>query len=139
MTAVALFWPFQRVLDVGCNSGPIRRRMRERFGADFEYVGIDFNETALSLARAHAATDARATFIVADLRKPLPFADGEFDIAVSTSVLQCLSPTDLVVALGELRRVAKCLVVIEDYGDGEESSTRGWAHNYPPWVIRVEP
>lgn len=137
LDGIAALRPFVRVLDIGCNSGPIRRRMRERFGADWDYVGIDFNEAALGRAREHARDDGRATFHTVDLRTGvLPFEDGAFDVAVSTSVLQCLSPEQLVPILAEIQRVASALVVVEDYGNGEVCTARGWAHNYPPWVIR---
>ena len=137
LAGVAAGGPFTRVLDIGCNSGPLRRRLREAFGADFFYTGVDYNEEALARARAHAASDARATFLLVDLRLALPFETDAFDLAVSTSVLQVIAPDVLRVTLDELHRVAGGrLVVVEDYGDGHTHTQRGWEHNYPEWVTR---
>ena len=66
-------------------------------------TGFDSSPAMLDLARQRlgAAADLR----VADLSKPLPFADGSFDDVVSSLVLHYLE--DWSAPLAELRRVLK--------------------------------
>lgn len=143
LDGVARFWPFASVLEIGCNSGPVRKRLRERFGQDWDYVGVDYDGPALSQARWHASgqnaapQDTRAVFRMLDIRTGLAdLADGSVDVAVSTSVLSCLQKADMEAALAHLRRIASLgVVVVEAYGRGQEVSGEGWAHKYPAWVV----
>jgi SAM-dependent methyltransferase len=83
----------KRVLDAGCGSGHYSAWLAER-GASV--VGIDASEAMVGEARERHG-DA-AEFRVADLRDPLPFADGAFDLVVSQLTLEHLRDWDPVVA-----------------------------------------
>lgn len=137
LAGVARFWPFASVLDIGCNSGPVRRRLRERFGPGFAYVGVDVNEEALDQARRHAADDEQAVFQRLDVRCDLgTLPDASLDVVVSTSVLEQFDPETTAGILAHLRRIARLgVVVLETYGHEEAVSGRGWAHAYPEWVV----
>ncbi|NLU67759.1 methyltransferase domain-containing protein [Streptomyces sp. HNM0574] len=88
----------RRVLDAGCGSGPLTAALRER-GA--HVTGVDVSPAMLELARRRLGEDA--DLHLADLAGRLPFADGAFDVVVSSLVLHYLE--DWGPTLAELRRV----------------------------------
>jgi ubiquinone/menaquinone biosynthesis C-methylase UbiE len=90
----------RRILDVGCGSGPLSAALRER-GASMS--GFDLSTAMIELARRRLGDDA--DLIVADLAKPLPYADAAFDDVVASLVLHYLE--DWTEPLAELRRVLK--------------------------------
>ena len=89
-----------RVLDAGCGSGPLSAALRAK-GAIV--TGFDGSPAMLELARQRLGDDA--TLHVADLSRPLPFADGAFDDIVASLVLHYLR--DWATPLAELRRLLK--------------------------------
>jgi SAM-dependent methyltransferase len=90
-----------RVLDAGCGSGIYAELLTDR-GA--RVTGID--ESAAMVEHACRRLAGRGVELrAADLREPLPFADGSFDGIVSALVLHYLR--DWSVPLAELRRVLR--------------------------------
>lgn len=89
-----------RILDVGCGAGPTMAALRDA-GADV--VGLDVSAAMIDLARQRLGPDADLR--VADLDRPLPFRDAEFDDVVASLVLHYLA--DWSGPLAELRRVLK--------------------------------
>jgi SAM-dependent methyltransferase len=94
--AVAAARP-RRVLEVGGGEGELAERLQTELGV--EVVGIDQSERMVELQRSRRI-DAR----VGDAQE-LPFADGEFDVAVAAWMLYHVQDLDR--ALGELARVLK--------------------------------
>ena len=74
-------------------------------------LATDLNSKILALAAYNAPPDVE--FAVADARR-LPFADGSFDVATCSLVLHHLEPDDAVRVLGEMRRVARRGVIVND-------------------------
>ncbi|WP_309112330.1 methyltransferase domain-containing protein [Saccharothrix sp.] len=90
----------RRILDAGCGSGPLFAALRER-GAVVS--GFDASTTMVEVARRRLGADADLR--VADLGRPLPYGDGEFDDVVAALVLHYLE--DWTGPLAELRRVLR--------------------------------
>ncbi|MET7991055.1 class I SAM-dependent methyltransferase [Amycolatopsis sp. NPDC005232] len=90
----------RRILDAGCGSGPVLAALRDR-GADV--TGFDASVKMIELARHRLGADADLR--VADLSKPLPYPDAEFDDVIVSLVLHYLE--DWSAPLAELRRVLK--------------------------------
>ncbi|WP_329006191.1 class I SAM-dependent methyltransferase [Kribbella sp. NBC_00709] len=90
----------RRILDVGCGSGPLTAALRDR-GAIM--TGFDLSAGMIELARRRLGEDADLS--VADLAKPLSYADAAFDDVVASLVLHYLE--DWTEPLAELRRVLK--------------------------------
>ncbi|WP_410663722.1 methyltransferase domain-containing protein [Amycolatopsis sp. lyj-84] len=90
----------RRILDAGCGAGPLFEALRDR-GADM--TGFDLSAKMVELARKRLGDDADLR--VADIGKPLPFPDDEFDDVIAALVLHYLE--DWAAPLAELRRVLK--------------------------------
>lgn len=99
--------PGARVVDLGC--GPLGLRA---FAPELDVTGVD----------RLAKPEYPGPFVQADVTRPLPFADGEFDLAFSSSLVEHLAPADRAAFAAELRRVA-----------------RGWWVQTPAWSFPVEP
>jgi SAM-dependent methyltransferase len=90
----------RRILDAGCGSGPLSAAL----GAKGAVVtGFDSSPAMLELARQRLGESA--DLHLADLGRPLPFADDSFDDVVASLVLHYLE--DWSAPLAELRRVLK--------------------------------
>lgn len=103
----AAFQPAESVLDVGCGTGDLTLRAARKVGREAHVAGIDASPQMIGVAQRKAARKGRAVdFRLAPI-EDLPFADGEFDVALSSFMLHHL-PDDLKVrGLAEVRRVLK--------------------------------
>jgi SAM-dependent methyltransferase len=90
----------RRVLDAGCGSGPLSAALRAKGAV---VTGFDASPAMVELARQRLGDDA--DLHVAELGRPLPFADDAFDDVVLSLVLHYLR--DWTEPLAELRRVLK--------------------------------
>jgi SAM-dependent methyltransferase len=92
--------PPRRVLDLGTGTGKAARAVATRFpGA--EVVGVDLAPEMVRQARALLPNEisGRVTFQVGDGSK-LPFADGEFDLAVLQNMIPFIAEVGRVTAAG---------------------------------------
>jgi SAM-dependent methyltransferase len=99
--------PGARVLDVGC--GQIGLRALE---PDLDITGVDLVERPAY----------PGPFVRADATQRLPFADHEFDLVYSSSVIEHIQPADREAFAAEVRRVG-----------------RGWFVQTPAWSFPIEP
>jgi len=94
----------KRILDVGCGSGEITRRLAERY-PDAEILGIDMLEGPLTTARERCAPfGARVEFAVGDAFA-LGSGDAEIDLVVCRHVTQAVPDPEKLLA--ELWRVCR--------------------------------
>ena len=95
--------PPARTLDVACGTGFLTKHLPG------EIVGLDQSETMLAEARRQAPD---ATFETGDALV-LPFADGSYDRVFTAHFYGHLEEADRRTFLGEARRVASELVVVD--------------------------
>jgi len=95
--------PPARTLDVACGTGFLTRHLPG------EIVGLDQSESMLEEARRQAP---KATFATGDALE-LPFADGSFERVFTAHFYGHLDEADRLRFLGEARRVAAELVVVD--------------------------
>ena len=79
------FPPKARVLEVGCGTGSVARKLARRPGVA-ETIGIDLSELFLERARELSSGIARLSFLKGDARS-LPFKDASFDAVVFHTTL----------------------------------------------------
>ena len=85
-----------RIVDVGCGALGLRALEPHR-----DITGVDVAERP----------GYPGPFVRADATGQLPFADGEFDLAYSSSVIEHLAPADRPAFAAELRRVGRRVFV----------------------------
>ena len=99
--------PGERVLEVGCGSGVVLRDLARRIGPHGRAVGLEYGAAFLPIVRELAERDGLADRI--ELRqgdaRALPFADGEFDLALAATVLRHIPGGDRGVT--EMARVVR--------------------------------
>jgi ubiquinone/menaquinone biosynthesis C-methylase UbiE len=104
------------IADVGGARGDQAMRLAgdaRRRGRAARILVIDRGEGALAMGRHATASFPEITFVQADATA-LPFRDGSIDVATMSLTLHHLEPPAAVAALGELRRVARAGVVVND-------------------------
>ena len=92
----------QRILDVACGTGVVTRLAAEQVGPDGTVAGLDINPAMLAVARSVPSSGAAIEWHEASAES-LPFADGSFDVVLSSLGLQFVP--DKASALREMRRV----------------------------------
>ncbi len=133
--------PGERMLDVSCGPGLLAEEIAGAVGSAGVVRGMDHSEAMIALARARCARFDWAIFERADAAS-LPCADGLFDGAVCTQVLEYVP--DIGRALDELRRVlrpgGRLLLVDTDWescvwASGDDARMRrmlaAWDHHCP--------
>lgn len=83
--------PQTRILDIGCGRLGLRRH-----APDHDITGVDLSPRP----------DYPGPFVQADVLEGLPFADGEFELAYCSSVIEHVAPVHRAAFARELRRVA---------------------------------
>lgn len=73
----------RRILDVGCGTGYVLRRLADRLPAAAELTGIDLAPGMIQTAR-DSATDDRLRFLIGAAER-IPAPDGTFDLVISTT------------------------------------------------------
>jgi SAM-dependent methyltransferase len=99
--------PGMRIVDVGC--GALGLRALE---PDLDITGVDLV----------ARPGYPGPFVAADASERMPFDDGAFDLAYSSSVIEHVAPARRAAFAAEIRRVA-----------------RGWLVQTPAWSFPIEP
>jgi len=98
---VALPYPF-RILDVGCGTGYLLRRLTDAYPDAVELIGIDPAPRMIAEAKAASAGPLRLRFMTG-VAERLPFAEGTFDLIVTTTSFDHWA--DQRVGIAELARV----------------------------------
>jgi ubiquinone/menaquinone biosynthesis C-methylase UbiE len=119
-----------RVLDVGTGAADIPIALLAAWrtaGREVEATAIDSRVEVIAAASAAiGGTDVAGLHLrVADGRE-LPYEDGAFDVAHASLVLHHLEPEEAIVLLGEMRRVARLGIVMNDLARGRLAWAGAW-------------
>jgi SAM-dependent methyltransferase len=104
------------VLDWGCGPGRVIRHLPKLLGPAAKLTGIDNNPKSIAWCRAQLAG---IEFSVCQLMPPTHFADDQFDVICSFSVLTHLSRDAVIAWIAELGRILKPggLIICTTHGD----------------------
>lgn len=97
----------ETIVDVGCGSGHYLRTLRNEFGENFNYLGLDATSNYINLAKKAFVNDKKAEFRVADIYK-LDLKDKYADITICCNLL--LHLPSISKPIEELIRVTKKVV-----------------------------
>ena len=111
-----------RILDVGTGAGDMPIAFARR---GWRVVATDINPDVLAVAGAALGDVAGVELVEADVLG-LPLDDGAVDVAHSSLLLHHLAPEAAVLALREMRRVARRGVVVNDLRRGLLPLTATW-------------
>jgi ubiquinone/menaquinone biosynthesis C-methylase UbiE len=95
--------PGERVLDVGCGTGIVARRVALRVGSKRKVVGLDLNPNMLAVARTAAEREGMQIEWHEGHAEKLLFPEGSFDLALCQFALMFFA--DRRAALAEMHRV----------------------------------
>lgn len=96
--------PGDSVLDVGCSSGYLARKLAAAVGPAGRVTGVDPSAAAIGYARRRASPTM--TFAVGGAQD-LDLPDSSFDIVISTLAIHHIPARKRAAALGEMYRVTK--------------------------------
>lgn len=116
------------ILDIGCGKGFLCYELKKLL-PNARVAGLDISRYAIT----HAKEEIKDSLFVYDVKDPLPFGDGEFDLVLSLGTLHNLPIFHLKTALQEMQRVGKRrFVMVEGYRNNEE------LFNLECWALTCE-
>ncbi len=119
------------ILDVGTGGADIPvalLAMARRRGRTWRVVGVDSRPEVLAAARVASPTIAGVEGLELQLGdgRSLPFRDRSFDVVHASLVLHHLEPDDAARLIGEMARVARLGIVINDLHRGRLAWVGAW-------------
>lgn len=136
------------VLEIGCGFGKNLKELLNRGYSGDKLTGVDISFTMLRQARKNIS-NPQITFKKADLKKRLPFADGNFDLVYVSKILMHIPGNYLKRAVLEAIRVSRKHVVFceqyEELSAGVKTintqsipySEFTFLHNYKEYLIEL--
>jgi len=126
ITAIAFFYPFKRVLEIGCNAGPNLILLSKKF-PDVKFIGVDINKKAIEIIKEHVMnSDIKNIEVFVGKADQLSWIeDKNIDVVFTDAVLMFVGPDKIRKVLKEMHRVVcKGLVLNEYHSDNPPM------HNY---------
>lgn len=104
IVSLARVRPGNAVLDVGCSSGYLARKLATAAGPDGHVTGVDPSQAAIAYAQRHATGGVTFTVGVA---QDLPLPDSSFDVVTCTLAIHHVPARKREAAFREMYRVTR--------------------------------
>lgn len=104
---LAAIIPGEAVLDVGCGTGTLAIGAKKLVGREVTVAGVDASPEMIARAKEKATQAGADVDFVEGVAQSLPFADRNFDVVVSTTVIHCLPEAQRGHCFAEMARVLK--------------------------------
>ena len=129
LTQLKGLWPFESLVELGCNSGPMLSLIHDAF-PETRLAGLETNALAVE---ACARNVPGITVHLGDLMRWLPERSAEaYDVILTYYTLAYISPEDLPAVLWQCWRVCgKGLLLAEPLARPDEPA--GLVYHYPEW------
>lgn len=133
LQVISRYAPFERILEVGCASGP-NLILLSRIFPKTEFWGIDISERAIEVGgdyiREHSISNIRLKAGNTDKIKKLP--NKSFDIVFTDAMLIYIGPEKIKEVLKEMVRVAKKSIILVEWCSEKIHSYEAdhWAYNW---------
>ncbi|WP_115282123.1 class I SAM-dependent methyltransferase [Mycolicibacterium tokaiense] len=114
--------PGDRILDVGCGTGYFASRLAPQILPGGTVTGIDPSPPMLAYADKRSPAQCRFVFAGAE---DLPFADGDFDVVVSSLAFHHIPDTLWPQAMSEIMRVLRPAALCSSPTSARPRSTVG--------------
>ncbi len=127
------YGPLEKVLEVGCASGPNLILLSRKFPKT-EFWGIDISGKAITVGEKylnkHAITNIRLKTGSAELIKIFP--DKSFDVVFTDAMLIYIGPEKIKEVVREMVRIAKkAIILVEWYSENPHAyEADHWAYNW---------
>jgi len=133
---IGRFAPFESVLEVGCNCGSNLAALAQAYPA-VKLYGVDISAKAIRAAKTTLAARETAPPVdlfvgrAEDLRR---FADHSVDIVLTDATLMYVGPDRITAAIAELTRVARRMLVLNEWHLFRDVSSERAHWHYYHWV-----
>lgn len=147
---IAAHYPFDSILEIGCNSGPNLALIARTFPTVTRICGVDINSSAIEKGRAMASSSGlwNVEFIKmkADCLSSIP--DYSYDIVFSDATLIYIGPDKIEKVLFDMMRISAKAIVLNEWDLMNDRSLceknsfywwGHWVHNYRSILSRHIP
>lgn len=132
------FWPFQSLLEVGCNCGPNLLKIKSKF-SDVRLYGVDINKDAIKCVKK--VFNGEGEFKIASASR-LPFPSKSIDVILTDAVLMYIPPEEIKEVLNEFLRVAKRGLILVEWAarDSELGVIKDyhWCRSYSKLLRKLD-
>jgi len=106
-----------RLLDIGCGTGTVLRKLNVKYGSGIEFHGIDPSDDMIHLAQVQSELQTSNVHLQVASAQSLPFEDNSFDWVICTLTTHHLSDEIRESMYREIRRIIKPTgsIVISDF------------------------
>ncbi len=130
--ALEKVYPFNNLLEIGCNAGPNLAAIEQRWPF-VKLYGIDLNNEAINYAADRLPGANLFKFNVLNM----PFFSRQFDCTLADASLMYVPPEDIKKAMDKINEVTDKSIVICDWdSDSKEGIIKDghWARDYGQWL-----
>lgn len=144
VAAIQSFNHVESVLEIGCASGANLVRLR-RVLPNARLMGVDINRRAIAVGKYHFAQleDRNISLVAGRIDNLRRFSDKSVDVVLSDAVLMFVAPNNILKVLGEMCRVARNGIVINEYYFPEAITGHfdggRWAYDFPKLINTIRP